>query len=175
MPIETLPGEVRVEDAVEMACAQDVTFIEERLRRGMSVLVECDKELALHVYLAVRARLRRGTGNGRGPQIVIVDGRPREGEESRGNLASMLTQLTTAIRGSVERTIIVLLHLDVLTTTHTSLTMEAREAIPLLYENPEAVLLGFRDPSFSLPKVIEGCSRSAARSSGCRASRWGRS
>ncbi|PCC71843.1 cell division protease FtsH [Nannocystis exedens] len=156
MPIETLPGEVRVEDAVEMACAQDVTFIEERLRRGMSVLVECDKELALHVYLAVRARLRRGTGNGRGPQIVIVDGRPREGEESRGNLASMLTQLTTAIRGSVERTIIVLLHLDVLTTTHTSLTMEAREAIPLLYENPEAVLLGFRDPSFPLPKVIEG-------------------
>ncbi|MBZ5708431.1 AAA family ATPase [Nannocystis pusilla] len=156
VPIDTLPGEVRVEDAVEMACAQDVTFIEERLRRGMSVLVECDKELALHVYLAVRARLRRGAGKERGPQIVIVDGRPREGEESRGNLASMLTQLTTAIRGSVERTIIVLLHLDVLTTTHTSLTMEAREAIPLLYENPEAVLLGFRDPSFPLPRVIEG-------------------
>ncbi|MCY1060862.1 AAA family ATPase [Nannocystis sp. SCPEA4] len=156
VPIDTLPVEVRVEDAVEMACAQDVTFIEERLRRGMSVLVECDKELALHVYLAVRARLRRGAGKERGPQIVIVDGRPREGEESRGNLASMLTQLTTAIRGSVERTIIVLLHLDVLTTTHTSLTMEAREAIPLLYENPEAVLLGFRDPSFPLPRVIEG-------------------
>lgn len=156
VPIESLPGEVRVEDAVEMACAHDVTFIEERLRRGMSVLVECDKELALHVYLAVRARLRRGTGKERGPQMVIVDGRPREGEESRGNLASMLTQLTTAIRGSVERTIIVLLHLDVLTTTHTSLTMEAREAIPLLYENPEAVLLGFRDPSFPLPRVIEG-------------------
>lgn len=155
-PIEGLPGEVRVEDAVEMACAQDVTFIEERLRRGMSVLVECDKELALHVYLAVRARLRGGAGRERGPQIVIVDGRPREGEESRGNLAVMLTQLTTAIRGSVERTIIVLLHLDVLTTTHTSLTMEAREAIPLLYENPEAVLLGFRDPSFPLPRVIEG-------------------
>lgn len=30
--------------------------------------------------------------------------------------------------------------LDLLTTTHTSLTIEAREAIPLLYENPEAVL-----------------------------------
>lgn len=152
--IEALPGEVRVEDAVEMACAHDVTFIEERLRRGMSVLVECDKELALHVYLAVRARLRRGAT--KGPQIVIVDGRPREDEEHRGNLAAMLTQLTNAIRGSVERTIIVLLHLDVLTTTHTSLTMEAREAIPLLYENPEAVLLGFRDPSFPLPRVIEG-------------------
>lgn len=156
VPIAELPVDVRVEDAVEMACAQDVTFIEERLRRGMSVLVECDKELSLCVYLAVRARLRRGAGKERGPQMVVIDGRPREGEESRGNLATMLTQLTNAIRGSVERTIIVLLHLDVLTTTHTSLTMEAREAIPLLYENPEAVLLGFRDPSFPLPKVIEG-------------------
>ncbi|MBK7825762.1 AAA family ATPase [Nannocystis sp.] len=158
LPIAALPVEVRVEDAVEMACAEDVTFIEERLRRGMSVLVECDKELALHVYLAVRGRLRRSAGSKeRAPQIVIVDGRPREGEEEgRGTLARMLTQLTTAIRGSVERTIIVILHLDVLTTTHTSLTMEAREAIPLLYENPEAVLLGFRDPSFSLPRVIEG-------------------
>ena len=156
--IASLPVEVRVEDAVEMACAEDVTFIEERLRRGMSVLVECDKELALHVYLAVRGRLRRSAGSKeRAPQIVIVDGRPREGDDdNRGTLARMLTQLTTAIRGSVERTIIVLLHLDVLTTTHTSLTMEAREAIPLLYENPEAVLLGFRDPSFSLPRVIEG-------------------
>lgn len=156
IPISELPVDVRVEDAVEMACAQDVTFIEERLRRGMSVLVECDKELSLYVYLAVRARLRRGAGKERGPQIVIVDGRPREGEEGRSNLALMLAQLTAAIRGSVERTIIVLLHLDVLTTTHTSLTMEAREAIPLLYENPEAVLLGFRDPSFPLPRVIEG-------------------
>ena len=158
VPIAALPVDVRVEDAVEMACAQDVDHIEERLRRGMSVLVECDKELALHVYLAVRARLRRsGGGKERAPKIVIVDGRPAEGEEEgRGNLARMLTQLTTAIRGSVERTIIVLLHLDVLTTTHTSLTMEAREAIPLLYENPEAVLLGFRDPSFPLPRVIEG-------------------
>jgi len=156
--IETLPSEVRVDDAVEMACAQDVTFVEERLRRGMSVLIQCDKELALHVYLAIRGRLRRaGGGKERVPQIVIVDGRPRADEdEGRGNLARMLTQLTAAIRGSVERTIIVLLHLDVLTTTHTSLTMEAREAIPLLYENPEAVLLGFCDPSFPLPRVIEG-------------------
>lgn len=154
--ITTLPVDVRVEDAVEAACADDVTFIEERLRRGMSVLVECDKELALHVYLAIRGRLRR-SGASKPPQIVVIDGRPRgEEDDGRSTLGRMLHQLTTAIRGSVERTIIVLLHLDVLTTTHTSLTMEAREAIPLLYENPEAVLLGFRDPSFSLPRVIEG-------------------
>ncbi|MEZ4452211.1 MAG: AAA family ATPase [Nannocystaceae bacterium] len=158
LPIESLPADLRVEDAVELACADDVTFIDERLRRGMSVLVECDKELSLYLYLALRGRLRRGgSGRDKAPQIVIVDGRPRDAEdEARSALGRMLAQLTAAIRGSVERTIIVLLHLDVLTTTHTSLTMEAREAIPLLYENPEAVLLGFRDPSFTLPRVIEG-------------------
>jgi cell division protease FtsH len=156
VPTSSLPVDVRVEDAVEAACAHDVTFVEERLRRGMSVLVECDKELALHVFLAVRGRLRRAGAKDRPPQIVLIDGRPRDPEDCRTTLARMLGQLTDAIRGSVERTIIVLLHLDVLTTTHTSLTMEAREAIPLLYENPEAVLLGFRDPSFPLPRVIEG-------------------
>ena len=35
------------------------------------------------------------------------------------------------------------------------LTGEAREVIILLYENPEIVWLGFKDPSFPLPKVIE--------------------
>jgi cell division protease FtsH len=50
---------------------------------------------------------------------------------------------------------VVLPHLDLLTTSSGGLTAEAREVIPLLYENPELVWLGFKDPSFPLPKVIE--------------------
>lgn len=153
--IGSLPNILRVEDAVEAACADDITFIEERLRRGTSVVVECDKELSLFLYLAVRGRLRRAKDS---PKLVVVDGRPSTDPEAppRGALPRMLEQLTEAIRGAVDRTVIVLLHLDVLTTTHTGLTVEAREAIPLLYENPEALLLGFRDPSFEVPKVIKG-------------------
>jgi cell division protease FtsH len=49
----------------------------------------------------------------------------------------------------------VLPHLDLLTTSQGGLTAEAREVIPLLYENPELVWLGFKDPSFPLPQVIE--------------------
>ncbi|MDP3277742.1 MAG: AAA family ATPase [Deltaproteobacteria bacterium] len=153
MPIGQLPNAVRIEEAVEAACNDDISFIEERLRRGTSVLVECEKELSLYLYLAVRARLRRQKDS---PKLVVVDGRPRPDDPPGSNLSRMLAQLTDAIRGSVERTIIVLLHLDVLTTTHTGLTLEARESIPLLYENPEAVLLGFRDPSFEIPRVIQG-------------------
>lgn len=149
--ISTLPTEIRVEDAVESACAADISFIDERLRRGSSVLVECDKELSLFLYLAVRARMRRTKD---APRMVIIDGRPQPDDPPKTIMARMMDQLTAAIRESTERTIIVMLHLDVLTTTHTGLTMEARESIPLLYENPEAVVLGFRDPSFEVPKVI---------------------
>lgn len=155
VPILSLPNAIRVEDAVEAACSQDIAFIEERLRRGTSVLVECDKELSLFLYLAVRGRLQRRRDKD-SAKLVVIDGRPKPDDPPRSGLARMLDQLTDAIRGSIDRTILVLLHLDVLTTTHTGLTVEAREAIPLLYENPEVVLLGFRDPSFEIPKVIQG-------------------
>jgi cell division protease FtsH len=153
-PVDSLPEVLRIEDAVEAACAADIAYVEERLARGTSVLVECDKELSLYLYLALRQRLKRRSPS---PRLVIVDGRARneaEAAQPRSGLGRMLDQLTEAIRGSVERQIVVLMHLDVLTTTHTGLTAEAREAIPLLYENPEVVLLGFRDPSFEIPKVI---------------------
>lgn len=151
IPIATLPDSLRVEDAVESACSVDIAYIDEKLRRGTSVLVECDKELSLYLYMAVRARFKR---NKDAPKLVVVDGRPQPDDPPASSMARMIGQLTNAIRGAVDKTVIVLLHLDVLTTTHTGLTLEAREAIPLLYENPEVVLLGFRDPSFEIPKVI---------------------
>src|SRR5262249_53141724 len=46
-------------------------------------------------------------------------------------------------------------HLDLVTTGQGGLTAESREVIPLLYENPELVWLGFKDPSFAVPAVIE--------------------
>ena len=153
IPITALPTDLREEDAVEAACAQDIAFIEERMRRGVSVLVDCDKEFSLYLFLALRARLKRTKD---APRLVVIDGRPDPEAPPRSAMSRMLEQLTDAVRGSVVQTAVVLLHLDVLTTTHTGLTLEAREAIPLLYENPKAVFLGFRDPSFEVPKVIQG-------------------
>src|SRR5204863_10189602 len=81
-----------------------------------------------------------------------------------GIMGTMINQLRDAVRGSTEkvdkqgrpvRTVIVLPHLDLLTTSQGGLTGEAREVIVLLYENPTIVFLGFKDPSFPLPKVIE--------------------
>src|SRR5207248_2596693 len=70
-------------------------------------------------------------------------------------MGTMIAQLREAVRGAIERRVVVLPHLDLLTTSQGGLTAEAREVIPLLYENPELVWLGFKDPSFPLPRVIE--------------------
>jgi cell division protease FtsH len=157
VPITSLPVELRVEDAVEAACAADLTFIEERLLRGQSVLVECDKELVLFLYIGIRARLRRSAAPGtQGPRMVLIDGRPGPEEKNAGQMARMIEQLGNAIRAGLEKTVLVLPHLDVLMTTTSGLTLEARETIPLLFENPEACVLAFRDPSFEIPKVVDG-------------------
>ena len=148
IPIHQLPTDLSVEQAVAIACADDIEFILARLQQNTRVLVECDKAVTLYLYLALRARLK---GTRDAPTIRLIDGRPKdEDEAARTGLTN-----TDAIRGSVHRQLLVLPHLDVLTTTHSALTLEAREVIPLLYENPEVRILAFRDPSFRLPSVIE--------------------
>src|SRR5207248_7981553 len=92
-------------------------------------------------------------------RCLYPDGRPRAdgqpGPMPMGMLGTMIAQLREAVRGAVEKRVIVLPHLDLRTTGQGGLTAEAREVIPLLYENPELVWLGFKDPTFPLPKVIE--------------------
>jgi cell division protease FtsH len=67
----------------------------------------------------------------------------------------MIRQLRDFVTRAVEQKVIVLLHLDLLTTSQGGLTAEAKEVIPLLYQNPDNLLVGFKDPSFGVPPVIE--------------------
>jgi cell division protease FtsH len=149
-----LPEELTSEGAVEAAYAAELAEVASKLQRSLPTLIECDKDLAPFLYLNLRNRLR--TANLR---CLYLDGRPRQEEQQgtmpMGMIGTMIAQLREAVRGSVERRVVVLPHLDLLTTSQGGLTAEAREVIPLLYENPELVWLGFKDPSFPLPKVIE--------------------
>jgi cell division protease FtsH len=150
-----LPASLTPEQAVEQAYSQELADIASKLVRGLPVLVECDKELAPYLFMNVRGRLRETK-----LQCIYLDGRQREQQQGAGGMpmgliGTMIAQLRDAVRGAVERRVVVLPHLDLLTTSQGGLTGEAREVIPLLYENPELVWLGFKDPSFPLPKVIE--------------------
>jgi cell division protease FtsH len=150
-----LPAALTPDQAVEAAYAAELAEIAGQLVRGLPCLVECDKELAPYLFVNVRNRLKD-----RAIKCVYLDGRPREADAAAGGppmglIGTMIGQLREAVRGAVERRVVVLPHLDLLTTSQGGLTSEAREVIPLLYENPELVWLGFKDPSFPLPKVIE--------------------
>jgi cell division protease FtsH len=151
-----LPQELTAEEAVEAAYASELAEVSSKLQRGLPTLIECDKDLGPYLYLNVRNRLR----NLQPPlRCLYLDGRPRQEEQQgampMGMIGTMISQLREAVRGSVESRVVVLPHLDLLTTSQGGLTAEAREVIPLLYENPQLVWLGFKDPSFPLPKVIE--------------------
>jgi cell division protease FtsH len=150
-----LPQELTAEQAVEAAYAAELAEVASKVQRGLPALVECDKDLAPYLYQNLRNRLRVVN-----LRCLYLDGRPRPDEQGQaampaGMIGTMISQLREAVRGPVERRIVVLPHLDLLTTSQGGLTAEAREVIPLLYENPELVWIGFKDPSFPLPNVIE--------------------
>src|SRR6266542_5788910 len=154
IPEAELAQELTAEQAVEAAYAPELAEVASRLQRALPCLIECDKELAPFLYLNVRNRLRAHN-----LRCLYLEGRPRADEQPgampMGMMGTMIAQLREAVRGAVERRVVVLPHLDLLTTSQGGLTAEAREVIPLLYENPELVWLGFKDPSFPLPRVIE--------------------
>jgi cell division protease FtsH len=153
IPEKELPKELTTDQAVDTAYAPELADAASNLLRGLPVLIECDKDLGPFLFINLRARLKQA-----GLQCLYLDGRPRQQDAnalSTGFVGTMLAQLRDAVRGAVERRVVVLPHLDLLTTSQGGLTAEAREVIPLLYENPELVWLGFKDPSFSVPPVIE--------------------
>jgi cell division protease FtsH len=123
------------------------------LGRGRSCLVECDKPLTASLLADLRDRL------GSSPLAwEVVDGRPvaRKGDrEDQGVITTMLVQLRKRVRATSIRTAVALPYLDILASADAGLTVESREVVPLLYENPEIVWLAFRDPSLRLLPVVE--------------------
>jgi cell division protease FtsH len=149
-----LPRDLTAFEAVELAYPDELARAERALTSGLAVMIECDKGLTPFLYRCLRDRLKK-----RGLKSAYLDGRPTtEADPAPGGLGLMATiigSLREAVRASVDQRLLVLPHLDLLTTTSGGLSAEAKEVIPLLYENPNILWLGFKDPSFRIPKVIE--------------------
>lgn len=153
VPLADLPLELSHDDAVERAYREDLDWIEHKLRLGLSVLVECDKQLTLYLYKALRGRLKREPAQ----RCALVAGQTAQTPDGPSSLLqAILAELRTQVYSGTPGQIIALPHLDVLTTTsRSSLSAETREAIAMVFENPNLVLLGFRDPLFEIPRVLE--------------------
>ena len=151
-----LPAELSAFGAVDAAYPLELARCYDALRRRLPVLIECEKELAPYVYRSLRDRLKAD-----GTRCVYLDGRAASDlpppPPGAGLVTAMIHQIREIVRGAVGERIVVLPHLDILTAGagFGTLGSEAREVIPLLYENPEVLWLGFKDPAFPLPAPIE--------------------
>jgi len=159
--ISSLPVDLTSDDAIEAAYRDELNILQEKLGQGISVLIECDKQLTVHLFRALRARFRAVRDSGE-IRLHLVTGHAQGGsgdetvQANQSLMQRLLQQLQEAIFSGAKNQVIVLPHLDILTTTTRSgLSADTREAAALLYENPNARFLGFKDPSFELPKVIE--------------------
>jgi len=148
-----LPSVLGYFEAVEAAYPAELGRVHSALVRGLPVMVECDKELTPYFYKCLRDRLKADS-----MQCIYLDGRPPADIAPNclppTMVGILLMQLKDLVRGAVGERIVVLPHLDLLVTSQTGLTSEAREVIALLYENPQVMWVGFKDPSFALPQVI---------------------
>lgn len=156
--IENMPVELNELEALEIACGRDIYWVQKKLESQVSVLIECEKQMIPYLYMKLRTKLRE-----RGLRMDYLDGRSAPAEDGRpaapggSVLRNMIAQVTESVRGATEQRIVVLPHLDLLTSGSQTdiMTTEAREIIPLLYENPRVVFLAFKDPNFNFFKVIE--------------------
>lgn len=122
------------------------------LQRGTSCLITADKAWTQPLYRDLRERLRS-----LGRRCEYIDGRPPQGDSQPEDVGVMLTAIThlrRVVRRSVVEVVIVLPHLDVMTAAAGGWTNISREVVPLLYEVPEVVVLGFRDPTLPLLPVV---------------------
>ncbi|MCO4781113.1 MAG: AAA family ATPase [Candidatus Cloacimonetes bacterium] len=152
--IENLPNEISEKQALEYAYNSEIAWTVQKLSSGVSVLLECEKQLIPWLYMCVRTKLKN-----QGYTLEFLDGRaiPEGAQDSGSVLRNMILQITHWVRNSSEDKVLVLPHLDLLVSNSANegLTTEAREILPLLYENPRIVFLAFKDPYFAFSKVIE--------------------
>lgn len=155
--IDNLPLEIDEKTALETAYNRDLYWISKKLQSKASVLIECEKQLIPFVFMVLRKQMKDF-----GIQLEYLDGRKIPGADSDNPapsiLRAMLAQVTHWVRNANEERILVIPHLDLLVANSSQgegLTTEARELIPLLYENPRIVFLAFQDPNFALSKVIQ--------------------
>jgi len=147
-----LPSSLDEFQAAAAAYPTELAGARDALVAGLPVLVECDKQLVPFFYRNLRDRLRADQ-----IAMLYLDGRPQPDDPpGLGLMGRILFHLANAVRGAVERRVIVLPHLDLVMGGGGGgggISSEAREVIALLYENPTIVWLGFKDLSLDLPRV----------------------
>jgi transitional endoplasmic reticulum ATPase len=151
--IQSHPGRLSEREAVLIAHANEIQAAAGYLRRGMSVLIRCEKLLVEHLAQRIATlserpahRIEADAAASAGGPLAALGGSRR---------SDLIAGLDKAVRDAVPGDIVVIPHLDLLAGgTDASLSGEGREITDLLYEHSDRVLLAFTDPSLTIPEVL---------------------
>ncbi len=158
IPINELPGQIELKPAIEQCYSEYLARILDAVESKQSVLVECDKLLVNYLVPALRERNQRRSA----PILFeIVD--HRRGD--KGATVNAAEGMTFAVRNFSDRVAeldcqtcaVIVPNFDLLVSSdqsNTHLDLITRDLMAILYENPELVLIAFKDPNLNLPKPV---------------------
>ena len=150
--LNELPRKISPFDAVEQCYQEQLRFVCARLKEEVSVLVRCEKQVIPYLQTILKRRMAT-----EGKTTVIIDGRenPDAPQTPGTRLSRIVSQLRDLVNNTEANKIFFLPYLDIITsTTQGGLTMEAREIMTIIHENPMLSLVAFEDPDFTLPELI---------------------
>lgn len=158
VPLRELPQSIDLNDLVAQCYGEHLDAILDAVHAHQSVLVECDKTLVVNLLIALRERNRARSSP---ITMEIVD--HREGDAGATmNTARALNEQVRAFSQKVAETdggsrAVVVPNFDILassdqTTSH--LDVLTRDMLAVLNENPDLILVAFKDPHLNLPNAV---------------------
>lgn len=148
--LNELPRRLSPFDAVEQCYQDQLRFATARLNEGVSVLVRCEKQIIPYLQSILKRRLAT-----EGKATAIIDGRSDQQSPAGTRLNRIVSQLRDLVNNTEANKVFFLPYLDIITSTLPGgLTMEAREIMTIIHENPMLNLVAFEDPDFPLPELI---------------------
>ncbi len=145
-----LPRRISAFDAVEQCYQEQLRFAVARLNEDVSVLIRCEKQIIPYLQSILKRRLATD-----GKSTAIIDGRADQQSPAGTRLNRIVSQLRDLVNNTETNKVFFLPYLDIITSTLPGgLTMEAREIMTIIHENPMLNLVAFEDPDFPLPELI---------------------
>lgn len=150
IPIRELPGSISLYRAIERAYDDEVAHAWTRLRAGMSVLIRCEKRIIPYLQGVLGKKLKAD-----GRTIEVVDGRTPGADAPLPRVQVIVAQLRELVSNTERDKIFMLPYLDIITSaSRGGLSMEAKEIMTVIHENPFLVFAAFEDPDFPLPELV---------------------
>lgn len=145
--IDSLPQNITPHQAVESCYSEQIRFVWNRLKEGISVIVKCEKQIIPYIQSILKKRLAA-----EGLQVSIVDG---SSYPDLARLNAMVQGIRDLLNNVEKNKVFFLPYLDIITSTSkTSLSIEGKEIMTIIHENPFLSLLAFEDPDFKIPDLI---------------------